>query len=116
MAARATLADAALGAFEDMTVQSAAGTLDDAIAAFIAGYTASFDEQRSGDRPIINWTAVLYGYQAQMDGAVNDWTELRITADYVYRLCFLGSQLRSQSSISVAQAAAILAAYNANFG
>mgnify|MGYP001600440290 CR=1 FL=1 len=116
MAAALTLVQAAQESLQNMAVQTVAGTLKTRIATFLDTIQAQLDSEIPENHPIINWSAVLYGYQTQMAGGANDYIELRISGDYVYRLCYMAAQSQDQSLITGAQAAAILAAYNANFG
>jgi hypothetical protein len=118
MAAHASLLLAAQNCFEDMTAQTIAGTLPAALATFLDAIQPTFSDDRANDHPILNWIAVLYAYQVQMSGGANNYVELRVAADYMYRFCFMAYQAQTQTPalITGAQAAVILAAYNANFG
>ena len=109
------LRQAALQAWDNMFPLCALGTLKTSITAFIAAITPSFDQQRQGDHPMLNWISVLAGFNAQSEGDALDWPELRIACDYVYRLCWMGFQASTQGLITPTQAAAVLAAYNAQF-
>lgn len=113
--AEPNLTEAAKQSWTNMVDLTIAGTLDSAIAAFCEAVLAVFPTPTAKAHPVLNWTAVLFGYQEQMGGAANDYVELRISADYVYRLCYMAAQSQDQSLISATEAAAILAAYNANF-
>jgi hypothetical protein len=113
--AAVNLRQAALQAWDNMFPLCALGTLKAAINTFVTAIQGSFEQQRPSDHPILNWISILSGYNAQAEGDALDWTELRISCDYVYRLCFMASQADIQGLISSAQATVILNAYNANF-
>lgn len=110
-----TLTEAAKQSWTNMVDLTIAGTLGSAIATFCRAVIAAFPAPTTKNHPVLNWNAVLFGYQSQMGGSANDYVELRISADYVYRLCYMAAQSQTQGLISTTQAAAILAAYNANF-
>lgn len=115
MAAAISLKQAALQTWDNLFPLSALGTLDTQLLAFIAAIEPTFSEQQPNDHPIENWISVLAGFVANMQGAAFDWSELRVAADYVYRMCWMAFQLNTQGLISNAQAAAMLAQYNSKF-
>lgn len=119
MATATTLEEAAGQAFDNLLAKWVAGTLKTNINAFCTTLLPSFLEQEQDSHPISNWLTLLIAAAAEMAAGnsflVVPYVNMVNAAGYVYRLCWMASQLVSQSSISGTQGTAILNAYNANF-
>ena len=117
MAVAASLVEAANLAWSNLEAKSIAGTLRTNMLAFAAAAPASFSPNTPGDRPIVNWLAVIRSFAGVMSGVAVIWTGdgLRRAADLIYRICSIGAQLLGQNTITAGQGAALLAAYNAAF-
>ncbi len=119
MATATTLEEAAGQAFDNLLAKWVAGTLKTNISAYCTTLLPSFLEQQKEARPISNWLTLIAAAGAEMTSGnsflVVPYTDMVDAAGYVYRQCWMASQLVSQNWISGAQGAAILAAYNANF-
>ncbi len=119
MATATTLEEAAGQTFFNLLSKWITGTVKTNLVAFAAAALPVFPEDDQNNHPVGNWASVI-GSQAALMPAGNSYTNVPyqqvVTAtDYVYRICWMASQLDTQSSISGAQAAALLAAYNAAF-
>lgn len=115
MAAAADLEQAAKQAWENLAPLSVAGTLRARLLAFCAAIKPQFQDAVPGNRPTLNWIAVLWAYATNMSATANNWPALRPAPEILYRLCFMTNQADVQNMITGAQAAAVLAAYNAQF-
>jgi hypothetical protein len=115
MATAASLSQAAKQSWVNLAPLEAAGTIRPKLLAFIAAITGQFNDGNPGDHPMRNWIAVLWQFADQMSVTADHWDELRIAAEYLYRLCFMGEQSNVQALITPAQYNAVLAAYNAQF-
>lgn len=93
------------------------GTLKTKLAAFASSALYDlFPEQQPNNHPVTNWLVQISALAATMNGAAfADAGALRDAVNFVYRLCFMTAQLQTQTLITAPQAAAVLAAYNANF-
>ena len=119
MATATTLEEAAGQAFDNLLGKWVAGTLKTNINTFCTTLLPSFLEQEQNSHPVSNWLTILVAAAADMQAGnsllVVPYANMVNAAGYVYRLCWMASQLVAQSSITGAQGAAILTAYNANF-
>jgi hypothetical protein len=115
MASASDLEQAAKQAWLNLAPLSISGTLRAKLLAFCAAISPQFNVGNPGDRPTINWNAILWAHAQTMSPVADNWPALRVAADYLYRLCFMTNQADNQSMITTAQAAAVLTAYNAQF-
>jgi cellobiose-specific phosphotransferase system component IIC len=115
MAAAVDLEQAAKQAWDNLAPLAVAGTLQAQLLAFVTTIAPEFEEAKPGDHPTANWIAILWAFATSMDPAANNWSALKVAADYVYRLCFMTNQADTQGMITALQAQAVLDAYNAEF-
>jgi len=122
MATAADLPQAAGQSFDNLFQLWTPGgdTLKSALAAFATTLLPTFLEQDTVGRPIANWLIAIAAQAQQMPSVVAPaqvpYTMLQTSADYVYRICWLGAKATSDSpQITNAQQTALLTAYNANF-
>jgi hypothetical protein len=120
--AEANLQDAASNAYAHLGNTWKNGDLKTKLTAFYVAINGTFEEQTPNDHPIGNWIALIAGVAGECPSAFTDIADqyaqfpyLNAAAQYVYRLCWLADYLEDQLFISSAQAAAVLAAYNAQF-
>lgn len=119
MATATTLEEAAGQTFQNLLNKWITGTLKVDLTAFAAAVLPDFPEQIRANHPIGNWASVI-GCQSALMAAGNSHTQVPyqqvvVATDYVYRICWMGSQLAAQGSITTAQRDALLADYNAAF-
>jgi len=123
MPAAVDLIDAAGQAPVDLLARWQADTLNARLVAFAATATAIFPTSTANNAPIANWCSVISAFapsiinftQAAHVG-LNTIPQYQTAVDYVYRLCKLANYYNvTLGLITNAQAAALLAAYNAQF-
>lgn len=92
------------------------GTLAANLAAFATDLLPTFPEQGVNNHPVSNWLVQIAALAATMNPtASGDAGALEAAVQYVFRVCFMTSQLQTQSLITGAQATAVLTAYNTRF-
>lgn len=113
----ASLSEGAVKAAGNLFVLFAAGTLKAKTLAFWQSLLPLFPEQDPSGRPVADWLTLIADLSSRLDTitAGGTYGQLDQMTDYVYRLCFLTSQLRTQNLITAPQSAAVLAAYNLQF-
>lgn len=114
----ANLTDAADTTYARVSLVWTANTIRTKVAAFIVAAAIPFSDTTPNDRPVLNWLVPLTALSTQM--TANADTPLpqamfNAAVDYIYRMCFAGAFAQSAGRITNAQAAALLAAWNANF-
>ena len=115
MAAEPDLESAAFGAVDNLLPWLADNTLKSRLAAFAENLNDEFPDGTPNDRPVGNWLGLIAVVSDRMPAANVPFTEFMTSADYVYKICWMANQLDVQGLITPAQAAAVLAEYNANF-
>jgi hypothetical protein len=115
MAAEVSLTAAAYNAVINLKPLWAANTLKARLTTFANDLQATFPDQISDNRPVGNWLGIIAALADQMPVAAVPFTDFMTAADYVYKACWMANQLDVQNLISAAQAAAMLAEYNADF-
>src|SRR5690349_4773594 len=105
MAAEPDLETAGYQAWDNLQPWWVNGTLKTKLAAFASSLYATFPEQGQGNHPVVNWLVQISALAATMNGAAfADAGALREAAQFVFRLCFMTSQLQIQTLITGAQA------------
>lgn len=112
MAAAATLTQAGKQAWANLQPFAIAGTLRAKLLAFTLLVEPQFPQTLPNGHPVSDWCAVMHGFATTMASTANDWTLLRIAADYLYRMCLMGAQL---TAALPTQTTSMLASYNATF-
>jgi len=116
MAAAATLPDAASDAFANLRTLWLADTLKTKLTAFCRAVLPEFPQSEDNSHPVSNWAVLIYALASQMPASNVTYDDLITAADEVYRICWITNQLGvEQTQISGAQAAFVLATYNAQF-
>lgn len=111
--AAATLIEAAGLAYNNCFTLWTANTLKTKLTAFAAACAPVFIEDRPGDQPCGNWLVLIAALAKDMIAVDVPFTDLNAAAQYVFRFCWLTTSLNTLTIVSNAQAAAVLAAYNA---
>lgn len=116
MPAAANLRAAASQSYDDLVKQWTADTLRDALLAFATAVQATFPEDVANNRPVGAWLTIILAKATNMSTTVTDITASDVASSSfdVYRICWLADYFNAQGLITVGQAAALLAAYNAN--
>ncbi len=119
MATAADLEEAAGQSFDNLFAKWVGGTLKTRLTTFYQTVLPTFPESDPSGHPVANWLVLIASITDKMD-AGNSFVEVPYdvmvtVSGYVYRLCWIANQLNIQSSITGAQAAAVLTAYNAAF-
>jgi hypothetical protein len=112
--AAATLSEAAVTAAANLYTLLAAGTLKVKTAQFWAALIDTFPDSDPNDRPVANWLVLIAVLSDQMEADVT-YPQFTDMVDLVYRICFLTKALNDEGLVDNAQAAAVLAQYNAKF-
>jgi len=122
MATAANLNQAAGQAATNLNVLWFAGTLGAKLALFAADCAATFVESNPNDHAMGDWLAVIAALANGIPAGLfavgipnASFQQAAAASRYISGMCFLGAQLNTQSLITNAQAAAVLAAYNARF-
>lgn len=117
MTVAVSLPDAAVIAADNLYTLYIGGTLKTKSTAFWQSIQDTFPEQQVDSHPVSNWLTLIANTADQMPVANVPYRDLDSMIEFVYRLCFVASQLNSQTPklVSNVQAAALLAAYNAQF-
>lgn len=120
MATALTLTEAAQQAYGNLYALWSLGTLAARLELFVDDLLATFPDGNPGGRPVADWLTLIDALQADMTagGATSafvDPASMRISASYVYKLCYMTNELQTDAAITGAQAAAVLAAYNSRF-
>lgn len=121
--AAATLLEASTDCPTDLLARWKADTLKAAVIAFAQDLYDDFPDDLPDNHPIANWLAVIGAFAPTIQDFENatgasstgqdSVTTYSAAVRYVYRLCRLAFYYEDQGGITPAQAAAILAAYNA---
>lgn len=112
MATAANLTQAGKQAWVNLQPFAVAGTLRAKLLAFVVLVEPQFPQGTAAGHPVANWCAITHAFATDMAVTANDWTLLRIAADYIYRMCLMGAQLTGPLP---AATASMLASYNATF-
>lgn len=121
MAAAADLSQAAGQAFTNIGAKWNLNTLKNAVTLFASDCAGVFVESNPNDHPMGDWLAIIaaIGQDMPSGGAptqpVISFSQMQSAAKAVGGMCSLGFQLNASLLITNAQAAAVLAAYNARF-
>ena len=112
MAAAVDLTQAGKQAWVNLQPYAIAGTLRSKMLAFVLLVEPQFPQSLAAGHPVANWCAVTHAFATNMASTANDWTLLRIAADYIYRMCLMGANL---TTALPSQTTSMLASYNATF-
>lgn len=123
MATATDLLDAALETPSNLYTLWAADTLQARVTSFASDLIDDFPQDNADNHPIANWLAIIAAFAPTILSYDNGGSDLgqnteqtfQTAVRYVYRICKLGYYYEDQGFITPAQAAAILAAYNARF-
>lgn len=117
MTVAVSLPDAAVIAADNLYTLYIANTLKTKCTAFWQSIIDTFPDQDVNSHPVSNWLILIANTADQMPSANVPYRDLDNMINYVYRICFVASQLNSQTPklVSNVQAAALLAAYNLQF-
>lgn len=116
MATEPDLETAAENAWNNLMPFWIAGTAATRMTAFVTAVLAALPEQQEGAHPAVNWVIQIQALASTMNANPQaDVGALRDGATLIYHTCFMANQLNVQTLITAGQAAAILAAYNAQF-
>lgn len=115
MTAALTLPDAAGAAFDNLQIKWVSDTLRSSMVQFSNGIAGIGSEQDENTHPIRNWYALIANLADQMPSTLVAIGDLTLSAEYIYRICWVTQQLLDQSLITSGQAAALLIEYNAAF-
>lgn len=110
-----TLPEAAGAAFDNLQLKWVSDNLKSSMTIFSNGISNVGSEQQVDSHPIRNWFALIANLANQMPSFAVAIGDLTLSAEYIYRLCWVTQQLLDQSLISSGQAAAILLEYNVAF-
>lgn len=110
-----TLQRAAGLAFDNLQVRWLAGQLPVRTSQFSQNCLLLFDEGDPNTHPVLNWMTIISAFGQRMS-VPTPLTELTITAQYVYRACWMTNQLQVQGLITLVQANAVLSNYNLFLG
>lgn len=117
MATATTLVEAAHLSYDQCGLRWTAGTLRASFTAFIQAASSIFSDNIPNDRPVGNWLVPMYGLLSQVPAANPEQQRfLDSCAQYLYRICYAGHVMDDANLITNAQAAALLAAWNAQIG
>lgn len=115
MAAAASLIQAAGQAGDNLYPWWIANSLKTKLGTFSATCLALFPEMEGKSHPSSNWCILMSNLSNLMPSSNVPFATLQTATQYVYRMCLMTSQLRTQTLISAAQANAVLASYNLQF-
>lgn len=110
-----TLPQAAGASFDNLQLKWVSDNLKSSMTIFANGIRGVGSEQEPDTHPIRNWFALissLADLMASFDVPIGDLT---VSAEYIYRICWVTQQLLDQGLISSGQATAILTQYNIAF-
>jgi hypothetical protein len=118
MAFAVDLQDAGFLSYEQMYLKWAANTLDTATAGFSAVANPIFPDEIANNRPVGNWLILINALVSTLPTGLVGQKQFNQLVEYVARMCIAGFTINGQTPpmISNAQAAALLAAWNAAFG
>ncbi len=118
MATATTLSQAAGQAFDNLHIQWLANQLGGAtgrIVLFCEATLALFPESLPASNPVSNWITVFWALGIRLPTTNVPVDQLTDAAEILYRLCWMAFSLIG-NGITTAQAAALLAQYNAIIG
>lgn len=115
MATATTLPRAAGLAWDNLQVWWLINQMKPRIQVFCSTSRPLFLESEPNAHPVSNWLVLLSGVGVTLPSSGVTISQLGISADYVYRLCWMAETLRVQGLISSATAATLLGNYNGNF-
>jgi hypothetical protein len=118
MAFAVNLENAGFLTYEQLYLKYAANTLDSATAGFAAAANPIFPDEIANNRPVGNWLILIDALVATLPTGLVGQKEFNQLVEYVARMCIAGYTINTQTPplITNAQAAALLAAWNAAFG
>lgn len=123
MASATDLLDAAFETPANLYTLWRASTLQARVISFANDLADDFPDGTVNNRPIANWLATIASFAPTIQAYNNGGNDLgqnteqtfQTAVRYIYRLCKFAYYYEDQNLITPAQAAAILAAYNARF-
>jgi hypothetical protein len=111
-----TLPAAAGAAFDNLQLKwlgGLGGGLASSLIIFCQSVNTQFQEQDINSHPVINWNAIIWSLGTRLSlQTVVSLADLTLSAQYVYRICWMTNQLRIQNLISAPQATNVLQYYN----
>lgn len=116
MATATTLAQAAGQAFDNLHIRWLANGLKSVLTAFWQQTLPTFPESEPNSHPVSNWLTLIAVIADDIPATNVPVDQLTIAAQRLYRLCWMGSVLQQSGGITNAQAAFLLASYNAIIG
>lgn len=108
-----TLQQAAGRSFDDLNIRWQTDSMKNVLTLFWGLVIQSFPVTDEGGAPIRNWLAVIAANADNLPLSDVPLADLTTNVKPIYGICWLGDKLRSLNRITVAQANAILGAYNA---
>lgn len=115
MATAPTLGRAAAQADDNLFPFFVANTLRGKLITFADTCLALFLDGAAPTRPIAHWLTLLRSAAALMPNAAVPLAQYETAMQYVHRCCLMAQQLNTQAALSNANAALMLASYNAQF-
>jgi hypothetical protein len=116
MSTATTLPQAAGQAFDNLAVRWNEGQLKSVLSAYWPQIRNLFPDSNVNARPISNWMTIISSLTDQMDFGRPPLTVLNLSAQVVYRLCWMANALNVQGLITNTEALNVLAAYNGTIG
>jgi len=111
----ANLRAAANASFLNCSNQFAVGALKTALADFVTQGIVDFPDTVANNRPVGNWFVPIQSLSTSMNASLAfTLSQLDEAANLVFRICMAGDAIQTAGLITAPQAAALLAAYNAN--
>lgn len=117
MATASTLQEAAGQAYDNLEISWLSNNLKTNTRDFAAAVLSQFPDENANARPVANWATILSSFSKVMPATNVPQTELTSAVEVVYKACWLASYLTTTTPqmVTTAQAAAMLASYNAAF-
>lgn len=116
MATATTLAQAAGQTFDNLNVRFLANQMKAVLTLFWKNTINIFPDGDVNSHPVSNWLTVIAAIADQMPSTNVPLEQLTAASEAVYRLCWMASFLAGAALITNAQAASLLASYNAIIG
>lgn len=112
----ANLTDAAHLSYTRASTLWYASTLKAKFGLFIDAVQVTFKDDIPNDRPVGNWLILMKSLHSQMGAGILPEVQFNDAVEQLYRICLAGASQLAAGLISGAQAAALLAAWNAQIG
>lgn len=115
MTAALNLPEAAGAAFDNLQLKWVSDNLKSSMTIFASNVKFIGSEAEVNTHPIRNWFALISSLATQLGVSDVPIGDLTVSAEYVYRICWVTQQLRDQNLITINQATDMLTAYNIAF-